>query len=158
MARGKKKGGRPLIVPTTDQVKAAGALTLKGLPRAMVAAALGVSDRTYYTWLARGRRARKEDGPFFQLFQTAKRAEAKFVADCLDRIKQVGLGYGDAAPQWTALAWLLERKHPGEFGRRDGAAVKGGRGKGRAGRLTVVMGPDVVPEPCDDRPDEGGAE
>jgi hypothetical protein len=140
---GKRKRGRPLREPTDDEVKVIGALTVKGLPREMVANALGISERTFYRWLARGRRARK--GAFWQICQNEKKAQAKFVADCMDRIRKVGMGDGDRLPQWTALAWLLERRFPEHFGRRDETAVKGERGGDQP--LVIEKGPEVVLPP-----------
>lgn len=67
----------------------------------------GVSERTLYDWLAKGRE--EPDTPHAQFSQDIKNAAAEFAGECVANIKAASLD------EWQAAAWLLERKHPDQF-------------------------------------------
>jgi len=80
-------------------------------------AAAGVNQRTYERWMNQGQedlREGKTDSVFAVFVDATKRAEAEAIAERVARIRQAG-----AAGQWQADAWLLERKLPDRFGRRE---------------------------------------
>lgn len=70
----------------------------------------GVCERTYYTWTSKGE-AGKE--PYIQFVQAIKKAEAKAEQRWVRVIET------HAADTWTAAAWLLERRFPDRWGRRE---------------------------------------
>ena len=79
-----------------------------GCNREVAAKCADITGRTLYSWLRQG--SAKTSGPFLDLFQGVKKAEAAFV---LNNLKIINT----AAPKnWTAAAWLLERKYPEEWG------------------------------------------
>lgn len=95
----------------------------KGLPKTHYCALAGIHTETFNNWMrgAVDERARVEQGGrkhkkgqrFIEFSAAIKRARAEWVEDQMDIIK------GEANDgQWTAAAWLLERRLPGEFGRR----------------------------------------
>ena len=130
MAR--KPGRPPLIAP--QLVKQITALAADDVPRRHILAAVGVSKSAFSSWLVRGRRARKGDEPYVELLAALKKAEAKAVAVKVRRVQAAGVGGAlverksvtfngvttvtekFSRPEWTADAWFLERRHPGEFG------------------------------------------
>ncbi len=93
----------------------------------------GISESVFYRWMARGRkekarlealgiededdekdRADFEELPFLELFDTINRAIPLRKALLVELIRKAG----QDPRNWTALAWLLERLHPDEFGRK----------------------------------------
>jgi len=103
---------------------------------------VGVTDRTGYNWLARGKRAydaieagetiTEDDATCLRFLHAVKNAENESEILKVIAIGDIGMGgvvtkrvtYPDGRieetrtlPQWQALAWLLERKYPQRFGR-----------------------------------------
>lgn len=74
-----------------------------GLPVTLAAAAAGIGRTTFYNWM--------NDAKFAEQVEAA---QARAVAPLLDRIRTAATN-----GQWQAAAWILERRWPGEFGRRD---------------------------------------
>ncbi len=91
----------------------------------------GVSESVFYRWMTRGRRelarlealgvdgldrefAVPEEVAFLELFEMVNRATPFRKAALLEKIQ-----YAAQDPRnWTAAAWLLERLHPDEYGRK----------------------------------------
>jgi hypothetical protein len=103
-----------------------------GVPRKYAAMRAGVTERAVYLWLSRGKRESK--GEYYSFYSALKKAEADAVAVRVARIARAGQGgqvverttvtttnaKGEtttrtaeklAPGQWTADAWLLERRH-----------------------------------------------
>ncbi|MEM2508966.1 MAG: transposase [Candidatus Thermoplasmatota archaeon] len=78
--------------------------------------ALGISEKTFYSWIERGKTGK---GKYAEFLDKVKKAEAKFIADAVEKIKEAG------QKNWQALAWLLERKFPEEFGKKESLQVEG---------------------------------
>ncbi len=72
-----------------------------GLPYQLAAESVGIARSTLQDW-----KAKNPD-----LADALKEAEAKSVAVLVARIKKA------SHENWTAAAWLLERRHPDLFGR-----------------------------------------
>lgn len=93
---------------TQELVEHAAELKRNGLSNADIIAALGISETTFYRWLQKPtcklHRALKE---------SLKRAEAEYKGELLETIKATATR--EKNPQWTAAAWLLERRYPDEF-------------------------------------------
>lgn len=106
-----------------------------GAPYSHAAAAVGISERTLYAWLARGERYElalesaleppATDEPFYRLRadMLAARAAAR-VAAAVTITRAIGgerdpeTGAWVTFPDWKAAAWYLERSAPEEYGRR----------------------------------------
>ena len=72
------------------------------------AAACGINRATYFRWLNRGEKQTR--GPYRDLHDAIKRAEAECELRCLMHINKAALG------DWRANAWLLERRWPARYG------------------------------------------
>lgn len=82
-----------------------------GVSPEVAARAAGVTGRTYYLWMARGRE--EEDGLYFQFLQDVEKA----VAECEARAIHV---ITKAFPtNWQAAMTLMERRFPDRWGRRE---------------------------------------
>src|SRR5262249_49594978 len=77
--------------------------------RAASCAMLGIHVSTLKGWLKLGRRG--DAGRFTGLVEGVRRAEARFTVEAVRKIQRAG------DDNWTALAWLLERRHPDEWGK-----------------------------------------
>lgn len=92
----------------------------------VAAEAAGVSKRTYYYWMERGRkeaerleqnpsaRPRKSEAPFLQFFQAVKQAKAEAELRDLSIISNAA-----RSGNWQAAAWKLERSHPERWGKKE---------------------------------------
>lgn len=80
---------------------------------------IGISEATFYRWLQKPtcklHRALKE---------SLKRAEAECKGELLETIKATATR--EKNPQWTAAAWLLERKYPDEYAQTTRKGVDAG--------------------------------
>ncbi len=137
----------------TDQIVA----TLRlGLPLAVAASVAGVSDGTLADWQAQGRAdlAIGRDTLHSRLASALKEAEAGAVVACADRLQHANTN------DWQRWAWMLERRWPEWFGRRDALAVSM---QGDV-RITVAFDDnwhsrdviDVTPEPQGEQQKRGG--
>ena len=107
----KRGSGRPSLChePATSaiiQAVRAGCIAKAAAP------AGNVSVRTLHGWLAQGRKdteGGRTKTAFSQFLQAYKKAEGEFIGDCLRGIVRAG------STQWTALAWILERRWPEDF-------------------------------------------
>lgn len=124
---------------------------------------LGIEERTFYRWLEQGR-----DGTgsrlHRQLCQGVERAQAESKMVLLDKIGN--------DPSWQASAWILERLHHGEFGRKQTLSLDGGTDddgnpkpmgvehSGDTGPAVTIQiaNPDDVWNDDDDTPPEAEAE
>jgi len=76
--------------------------------------AAGIDEATYYSWIHKAESATGSDGIYVEFLNELKKAEAQNIANTMARIEDAG-----KKPQyWMAGAWKLERKYPGEFGKR----------------------------------------
>jgi transposase len=105
----------------------------------------GISEATLYGWLDRGRR--EKSGQFNEFYEAVQKAEAEAEVEAVLRIRQASIGgqvvsrktttrtnrAGETVtrvdetysrPEWQAAAWLLERKYPGRWGRRERLEVE----------------------------------
>jgi len=88
-------------------------------------ACVGISKDTFYAWLRRGARERrrldndkkakpnKEEAIYLQLSDAVKKAIAEAEIRNLAMISQAG------ETQWQASAWILERRFPERWGKKD---------------------------------------
>lgn len=104
--------GRPLKLTPELQSKIVEALKM-GSTRRLAAEYAGIGESTLRVWLTR-------KGPaYVALVAAVKEAESK---SCVGALAKINKAATDG--QWQAAAWLLERRHPEEFGRRQVVAVQ----------------------------------
>lgn len=93
---------------TTRMVEQAVEMKSHGMTNADICRALGISEQTFYRWL------REEDTRLKRsLSEGIKKAEAEYKETLLHSI--MATATREKNPQWTAAAWLLERKYPDEY-------------------------------------------
>ena len=108
--------GRPSKI-TVERVETLIDATALGATRLIAANAAGISKRTFMEWLSKGRRG---EGRLETLLAEGIRvADGQIVMDCLRGIREAG----KQPKHWTALAWIAERRFPGEYGRIDRSKV-----------------------------------
>ncbi|CAN5420774.1 hypothetical protein BH11PLA2_BH11PLA2_32730 [soil metagenome] len=83
-----------------------------GLPLKHAAKLAGIGRSTLFKWLAKGRSESR--GPRRDLVDALKKAETELMREALDSIRKIA----KTAKQWTAWAWLLERRWPDDFGQQ----------------------------------------
>ena len=105
-------GGRPCKLTPETQKAICDALRA-GATHRMAADFAGVDVATMQRWLADPR------SPFREFREAVKGAEAKGDVGALAVIRQAATN-----GTWQAAAWLLERRHPAEYGRRQVVALQ----------------------------------
>lgn len=101
------RNGETLCTPEVQR-KIINALKL-GAYKQMASAAAGIANSTLISWMRRG--ARGEE-PFRSFAVAVEKAQAEAKIQLLGRIQLHGNEH------WQALAWILERTAPKEFGRK----------------------------------------
>jgi len=118
-----------------------------GAPMHVAAQAAGIHERTLQRALAKGRDG---DPRYAAMVEEMERAEAQAAVMALEVIRAAALSGG----QWQAAAWLLERRWPDQYGRRDRQDVRvtGTLDVGRAEeRLAELVGAVVVAQAIEQR-------
>lgn len=91
-----------------------------GLYRETAASLAGIGVSTLYSWIERGEadvEAAKRS-VYSEFVEALQSGEAQGEADLLAMIRE------SAPKNWQAAAWMLERKMPGKYGRRDAFKVE----------------------------------
>ena len=100
--------GKPKL--TEELVKRAVELKSHGMSNQDICTACGISETAFYRWQEQGGKTDLQRA----LVEGLKKAEAGYKDALLQGILERG-----KEKEWQALAWLLERKYPTEFGRVD---------------------------------------
>ena len=103
MSDRQKRKGPPSRFTEETKRRVCDALLL-GCTYSLAASHAGISESTLFRWLSCGRE--EEEGEFADFYRRAKEAEALSAVRNLATIVQAA-----KAGQWTAAAWLLERRH-----------------------------------------------
>lgn len=107
--------GRPSGLTEAVQQTIVEALEL-GVPREMAFADAHISRAVFYKWMARGRE--EKTGRYVEFVDAVENAEAKAVGVYVKIIHK-------AAPtSWQAAAWMLERRFPDQFARKDRISIE----------------------------------
>lgn len=99
------------------------AAVLDGLTRRQAAAAASIPWSTLCNWMARGReeiiaaKTREEIGTLGLLVIEVELAESEIARECLGVLKRRGLYSDDDKIAADTAKWLLERRHPLQWGR-----------------------------------------
>lgn len=101
--------GRPTGLTPAVQERILAALRVGNTQRCAAELA-GIGERTFYEWMARGQTG---ENPYAQLVQAIKEAEAESERYLVEQIRNAG----GEAKQWTANAWMLERRRPKDWGK-----------------------------------------
>jgi hypothetical protein len=109
--------GRPSSLDDATKARIVAAVEA-GCGRRTAAQAAGVDRSTLLRWLAAGREGVE---PFAAFESEVRAAEAR----C--ELANVATIQAASAKTWQAAAWLLERKHPERWARRDPAAERARR-------------------------------
>ena len=83
----------------------------QGLTYEIAARAAGISESTFYRWRERGEKARR--GKYREFWEALKKAEAEAEQVLVQRILDA------SNDTWQAAAWILERRHPERWARKD---------------------------------------
>ena len=104
-----------------------------GMPFNHAAVAAGVSERAFHTYQRQGKEDEEAgvDSIFLQFLQAMKKAEAQAIQKNLDIITKASVDH------WQAAAWILERRHPQEFGRRT--RLEHGMADDESGEFTLTF-------------------
>lgn len=115
VARGKPGPKTKLTAATVDRLIEALA---SGQSRRTAATMAGVSQSALFRWMAEGRE--DPDSPAGDLVRRVEQAEAEFLARHVANVERAAI----EDKQWTASAWLLERKDPESWARKSRVSVE----------------------------------
>ena len=93
---------------TQELIDKAAELKRHGLTNKDICQALCISETTLYRWLQKPTNRLHR-----ALSESLKKAEADYKGELLKSIEETATRAKN--PQWTAAAWLLERKYPDEY-------------------------------------------
>lgn len=82
----------------------------------VVCGLVGVGDSTFYRWLEKG--AKAKSGKYREFWEAIKKAESAREAKWIKDI--------DGDPSWQSKAWLLERRYPERWGKKETHVFEGG--------------------------------
>ena len=93
---------------TQELIDKAAEMKRHGLTNRDICQALCISETTFYRWLQKPTNRLHR-----ALSEALKKAEADYKGELLESIMETATRQKN--PQWTAAAWLLERKYPDEY-------------------------------------------
>lgn len=110
------------------------------MPIKFAAQASGICEDTYYNWMQRGEE--EKTGPYAEFLEYIKECQAAGVEANLKLIKRAS-----NAGSWQASAWILERRYPEEFGRREKIDMKSETKLEGGGGQVIIYIPDNGRDP-----------
>ncbi len=105
---------------TEEKIQLASKLIGAGNTIQTIFGALGISKQTWYNWLNKGEKAKS--GIYRELWEEVQKAESRAETRYVTIIAQA------AEENWQAAAWMLERKYPERWGKKDRFAFEGDEG------------------------------
>jgi hypothetical protein len=111
----KSKAGRPSLL-SEELMKKLCDLIRSGVYVKTACQIVGIGTATYYEWMKRGRI--EESSVFSKFLDSIKKAEAEGEGALVLGIRK--------DESWQSKAWLLERKYPDRWGRKDKIEHEGG--------------------------------
>jgi hypothetical protein len=110
---------RPTILTNELQQQLVDTLA-NGVPISDACAYVGITDRAYYGWMARGKRGGADNELYIQFFQEITRARVRARVSAITMIrKSVVNGNTEDA------RWFLERSDPANWGRHNYTHIEG---------------------------------
>jgi transposase len=82
------------------------------MPFKFAAESVGITESCFYEWMSRGEQ--EKTGKYAEFFEYIKSCQADAIESNIKLIKRAA-----NAGTWPASAWLLERRFPEHFGRRE---------------------------------------
>ena len=106
MAKPRKRGRKTLLTPEV-QKRITEAVAL-GSTYALAAEYGGIHRDTFFRWMRDG-----EEGiePYAEFYQAVRLAGARGAISSLAVVRKAAVGTENKPGEWTAAAWLLERRH-----------------------------------------------
>jgi len=108
---GRKTKLTPELIKNADKLLKAGNYNLT------VCEYLNIHPSTWYKWMQDGEKAR--NGIKKEFFDTVKRAEAEAEVRLLTDLQKIAKEQNS----WQGIAWMLERKYPERWGRKEKVAA-----------------------------------
>lgn len=105
---------------TEEKIQLASKLIGAGNTIQTIYGALGISKQTWYNWLNKGEKAKS--GIYRELWEEVQKAESRAETRYVTIIAQA------AEENWQAAAWMLERKYPERWSKKDRFAFEGDEG------------------------------
>ncbi len=93
---------------TQELIDKAAEMKRHGLTNRDICQAVGIAEQTFYRWINKPANRLHRS-----LSEALKKAEAEYKGELLESIMETATRQKN--PQWTAAAWLLERKYPDEY-------------------------------------------
>ena len=93
---------------TQELIDKAAEMKRHGLTNRDICQAVGIAEQTFYRWINKPTNRLHRS-----LNEALKKAEAEYKGELLESIMETATRQKN--PQWTAAAWLLERKYPDEY-------------------------------------------
>lgn len=90
-----------------------------GMPLKYASEAAGVPERTFYQWMEQGEK--QNSGKYRDFYDYCENCKSVAVKLHMTLITKAAKEDGS----WQASAWILERRHPEEFGRREKVELSG---------------------------------
>lgn len=90
---------------------------LKGNYITTVCQSVGIHKTTFYAWKKKGEQGLE---PYKEFYDRVTEAEAQAEMDILNVIYTNAIDQGN----WVSSAWILERKYPNRFGKREQMALQ----------------------------------
>lgn len=111
----RREPGRPLKLDDAVRDRLVRALR-QGQPYIVAADVAGIGRSTFHRYMAQGEldAEANRDTPFREFRDAVQKAESEAQVVLVSRIQAAA-----TAGNWQAAAWMLERRHPDEWGRRD---------------------------------------
>ena len=109
MTKVKQGRGRPTKATPAVVARIVEAIEI-GMTLQHVCQLVNIDYSTFAGWMKRGREG---DAKYLDIFKKVKRAESKCVLNALEVIRSAAV----EEKNWTAAAWILERKYPELYGK-----------------------------------------
>ena len=83
-----------------------------GMTYALAAASAGITYQTFNDWMQKGKKAKS--GEYCEFYKHITKCNAEGALKCLQRLKEAA-----DAGDYRVCMWILERRFPNDFGRRE---------------------------------------
>ncbi len=97
---------------TSDITKRIGDNIALGLPYALAAEAVGITYQTFNDWHKKGKNSKS--GEYFEFYKFIQKCNANAAKNGLERLNEAA-----KAGNCTVCMWILERRFPEDFARRQ---------------------------------------